>query len=123
MHAKSKAIKLEVDQAVVSLVDKEAMRAKQTNIADKLKVRVVGVGVTGVGVVGGWVIGFVQRYWCSCTCTCKYVCIVHIYTFLTMLYFYVCMTVCLYVCMFLLYSYMLHFHCCTLIDMEQVLCC
>ena len=39
MHSKSKAIKLEVDQAVVSLVDKEAMRSKQTNIAEKLKVR------------------------------------------------------------------------------------
>jgi alanyl-tRNA synthetase len=33
----SKSIKIEVDQAVVSLVDKEKMRAKQSVIADKLK--------------------------------------------------------------------------------------
>jgi hypothetical protein len=35
--SRSKAIKAEVDQAVVSLVDKERMRAKQANIADTLK--------------------------------------------------------------------------------------
>ena len=32
-------MKLEVDQAVVSLVDKERMRAKQNNILEALKVR------------------------------------------------------------------------------------
>jgi len=38
MVAQSKAIKTVVDQAVVSLVDKEAMRAIQSRIADKIKV-------------------------------------------------------------------------------------
>ena len=110
MHAKSKAIKLEVDQAVVSLVDKEAMRSKQTNIADKLKVGVA---------CGGWIGITVHRYLCAlcacaCACACIYMCTSQF--FLTLLYIYICLYIFLFVC-FCLYDCV-----CMMVDMEQVLC-